>query len=86
MRRTGYLEIDIKIAENALRPVALGRKNYLFAGSDAGGMRVADVYTLIQTVKLNGIEPQRFLSPVLDRIAQRHPIFRIDELLPRRIA
>ena len=82
----GRLEIDNNIAENALRPVALGRKNYLFAGSDAGGRRAADVYTLIQTVKLNSIEPHRFLTTVLDRIAKGHPISRIDELLPWRIA
>ena len=61
--------------------MALGRKNYLFAGSDAGGENAAVVYTLIETAKLNGVEPFAYLSDVLARIAD-HPIKRIDELLP----
>ena len=61
--------------------VALGRKNYLFAGSDAGGERAAAIYSLIGSAKLNGIDPEAYLSEVLARIAD-HPINRIDELLP----
>jgi transposase len=61
--------------------VALGRKNYLFAGSNAGGERAAAMYTLIGSAKLNGIDPEAYLSLVLTRIADQ-PINRIDELLP----
>jgi IS66 C-terminal element len=64
--------------------VALGRKNYLFAGSNAGGERAAAMYTLIGSAKLNGIDPEAYLSHVLARIAG-HPITRIDELLPWNI-
>lgn len=81
----GLLEIDNNAAERALRPVALGRKNYLFAGSDAGGERAAAIYTLLGTAKLNGIDPQAYLQHVLERIAD-HPINRIDELLPWHVA
>jgi transposase len=77
----GTLEIDNNAAERALRAVALGRKNYLFAGSNAGGERAAAMYTLIGSAKLNGLDPEAYLSHVLTRIAD-HPITRIDELLP----
>ena len=77
----GRLEIDNNRAENTLRGVALGRKNWLFAGSDNGGERAALIYTLIETCKLNGIDPFAYLHDVLARIAD-HPIRRIDELLP----
>lgn len=77
----GLLEIDNNLAENALRVVALGRKNYLFAGSDAGGERAALMYSLIGTAKLNGINPEAYLRHVLARIAD-HPINQIDALLP----
>jgi transposase len=77
----GRLEIDNNAAERALRAVALGRKNYLFAGSNSGGERAAAMYTLIGTAKLNGIDPEAYLRHVLSRIAD-HPISRIDELLP----
>ena len=77
----GRLEIDNNAAERALRAVALGRKNYLFAGSNAGGERAAAMYSLIGSAKLNGIDPEAYLSHVLSRIAD-HPINRIDELLP----
>jgi transposase len=80
----GRLEIDNNAAERALRAVALGRKNYLFAGSDAGGEHAAALYSLIGTAKLNGIDPEAYLGHVLERIAE-HPINRIDELLPWRI-
>jgi hypothetical protein len=61
--------------------IALGRKNYLFAGSDSGGDRAAILYTLIQTATLNGLDPEAYLRDVLARIAE-HPINRIDNLLP----
>jgi transposase len=77
----GRIEIDNNIAERSLRPIALGRKNYLFAGSDAGGERAAIIYSLLGTAKLNGIDPEGYLRHVLERIAQ-HPINSVDELLP----
>lgn len=70
--------------QRAIRPLALGRKNWLFAGSDAGGHRAAAIYSLIETTKLNGMNPQVYLTAVLTRIAD-HPINRIDELLPWNI-
>ncbi|MGH8337460.1 MAG: IS66 family transposase, partial [Gammaproteobacteria bacterium] len=77
----GCIEIDNNAAERALRTVALGRKNYLFAGSDAGGERAAAVYRLIGSAKLNGIDPEAYFRDVLSRIAE-HPVNRIDDLLP----
>jgi len=77
----GLLEIDNNSAERALRVVALGRKNYLFAGSDSGGERAAVIYSLLGSAKLNGIDPEAYLMMVLRRIAD-HPINRIGELLP----
>src|SRR6516162_3852775 len=77
----GQLEIDNNAAERALRAVALGRKNYLFAGSDRGGESAAAIYSLIGTAKLNGVDPEGYLRNVLSRIAE-HPINRIEELLP----
>ncbi len=61
--------------------MAIGRRNYLFAGADSGGERAAAIYSLIGTAKLNGIDPEVYLRAVLTRIAD-HPINRIDELLP----
>lgn len=77
----GRIEIDNNAAERALRAVALGRKNYLFAGSDSGGERAAAMYSLIGTCKLNEINPEAYLRHVLTHIAE-HPINRIKELLP----
>lgn len=77
----GRIEIDNNAAERALRCVALGRKNFLFAGSDAGGDRAAALYSLLGTAKLNGYNPEAFLREVLTRISV-HPISRIEELLP----
>jgi hypothetical protein len=81
----GRLEIDNNAAERALRAVALGRKNYLFAGSDAGGERAAAIYSLIGSAKLNGLDPEAYLREVLARMAD-HPINRIGELLPWNLA
>jgi transposase len=77
----GRIEIDNNAAERSLRCVAIGRKNYLFLGSDAGGSSAAAMYSLLGTAKLNGHNPEAFLREVLVRIAD-HPIIRINELLP----
>jgi transposase len=84
-RDDGRIEIDNNSAERSIRPLVLGRRNYLFAGSDAGGERAANIYTLIATARLNDIDPYLYLQQVLERIAE-HPINRIDELLPWNIA
>jgi transposase len=81
----GMLEIDNSAAERALRAVALGRKNFLFAGSDCGGERAAAMYSLIGSAKLNGLDPELYLRTVLARIAD-HPISQIQELLPWNLA
>lgn len=81
----GRLEIDNNAAERALRCVAMGRKNYLFAGSDSGGERAAAIYSLIGSAKLNGIDPELYLRTVLARIAE-YPVNRIHELLPWNLA
>jgi len=77
----GFLEFDNNTCERAVKPVALGRKNWKFAGSERGGKAMAISFALIETAKLNGIDPQAWLTDVLSRIAD-HKINRIDELLP----
>ena len=77
----GRVEIDNNAAERSIRGIALGRKNYLFAGSDTGGIRAAAIYSLIETCKLNAINPEAYLRDILGRIAD-HKINRITELLP----
>jgi transposase len=81
----GRIDAHNNTAERALRGVALGRKNYLHFGSDAGGHTAAVMYTLLGTARLNGVNPQRYLRHVLERIAD-HPSNRIDELLPWAVA
>jgi transposase len=81
----GRIEIDNSAAERALRGVALGRNNYLFMGSDDGGERAASLYSLLETAKLNGLDPEGYLRDVLSRIGD-HPVNRVDELLPWNIA
>jgi transposase len=81
----GIIEIDNSAAERALRGIAIGRRNYLFAGADSGGERAAAVYTLIGTAKLNGIEPEAWLRHVLTHIAD-HPVNQVDDFLPWNVA
>lgn len=81
----GRIELDNSAAERALRAVAVGRRNYLFAGSDSGGERAAVFYSLIGSAKLNGLDHEAYLSHVFSRIAD-HPIARIEELLPWNVA
>ena len=81
----GFLELDNNTAERSMRPIALGRKNYLFMGSEGGGKAAAIAYTLVETAKLNGVDPQAWLTNVLSRIAD-HKITRIDKLLHWRYA
>ena len=81
----GRVEIDNNAAERAIRALVLGRRNYLIAGSDAGGETAARLYSLIGTCRLNGIDTHGYLRHVLERIAE-HRINRIEELLPWRVA
>jgi hypothetical protein len=83
--KDGRLEIDNTIAERSIRGMGIGRRNYLFFGSDSGGERAAIIYSLVESCKLNHIDPQRYLQYVLERIAD-HPINRVDELLPWNVA
>ena len=80
----GRVELDTNPVERAIRPVALGRKNHLFAGSDGGGARWAILCSLIETCKLNAVEPYAYLHDVLTRMVDGHPINRLKELLPWR--
>ena len=78
----GRIELDNNPVERAIRPIALGRKNHLFAGSDGGGVRWATICSLIATAKLNNVEPFAWLRDVLQRMTDGHPASRLDELLP----
>jgi len=77
----GRWEIDNNAVENSIRPVALGRKNYMFAGSHEGAMRAAMIYSFLGTCKFNDVEPFSWLKDVLSRI-QDHSIQKLEELLP----
>ena len=79
----GRLPIDNNLAENAIRGIALGRKNWLFVGSEKGGHTAAVLMTLIATCRKNNINTWEYLKDILQRI-QSHPISRLDELLPDR--
>ena len=68
-----------------MRGIAIGRKNYLFCGSDAGGERAAAIYTLVQTARLNKLNPETYLRDILTKLAGGHPINRIGELVPWRM-
>ena len=78
----GRLEIDNLIAERAIRGIAIGRRNWLFAGSKAGGERAAAIYSIIETCKLNSVEPFAYIADVMQKIATGWPNSRIDELMP----
>ena len=80
----GALPIDNNHIENRIRPIALGRSNWLFAGSLRGGQRAAAAMSLIQSAKLNGHDPYQYLRDILDRLPT-HPASRIEELLPHRL-
>ena len=84
-RDDGRIEVDNNSAERSIRAIVLGRRNYLFAGSDAGGERAANIYSLIGTAMLNEMDPYLYLRHVFERIAE-HPINRIAELLPWNVA
>jgi hypothetical protein len=79
--RDGRTCIDNNAAERSMRPMCLGRKNWLFAGSDSGGERAAAAYSLIESAKLSGLDPEDYLRQVLARIAD-HPVKQVDEALP----
>jgi hypothetical protein len=79
----GRLELDNNICERSIRPIALGRKNYLFMGSIGGGKAAAIAYTLIETAKMSSVAPEAWLAWVLERLPD-HKINRIDELMPSR--
>ena len=78
----GRVEIDSNVVERAIRPIALSRKNALFAGSDGGAEHWAVVASLVETCKLNGVDPQAYLVDVITRIVAGHPQSQIDNLLP----
>lgn len=79
----GFLEIDNGASERSMKPIALGRKNWLFAGNDEGGKTAATLMSLCTTCKDFGIDPFAYLRDVLDRVST-HPNSRIEELLPDR--
>ncbi len=77
----GTVEIDNNAAERAIRPIAVGRNNWLFAGSDAGGERTANILTLIEAAKLNGLEPERYLARVIENLSRQAPE-KMENMLP----
>ena len=78
----GRIEIDSNTVERSIRPIALNRKNALFAGSDEGGTNWAIIASLIETCKLNGVHPHAWLTDTLTKLVNRWPASRIDELMP----
>lgn len=78
----GRVEIDNNVVERSIRPIALNRKNALFAGSDGGGEHWAAIASLIETCKLNNVDPQAYLADIIARIVAGHPQSQIDDLLP----
>lgn len=78
----GRIEIDSNVVERSIRPIALNRKNALFAGSDGGGEHWATIASLIKTAKLNGVDPYAYLADVITRIVAAMPLSQIDILLP----
>ena len=82
----GRVEIDSNIVERSIRPIALSRKNALFAGSDQGGIHWGVIASLIETCKLNALDPQAYLASTLTRLVNRHPARRIDDLMPWNFA
>ena len=79
----GRIELDTNSVERAIRPVALGRKNHLFAGFDGGGNRWATVCSFITTAKLKDVEPYAYFRDILERMVDGHPMSCLDDLLPR---
>jgi hypothetical protein len=78
----GRIEVDNNIVERAIRPICLSRKNALFASGDDGGARWAAIASLVETCKLNGVDPQRYFTDLLTRLVNGWPNSRIDELMP----
>jgi hypothetical protein len=78
----GRIELDNNTVERAIRPIALGRKNHLFAGSEGGAVRWAVVASLLTAAKLNDVEPFAYLRDVMERMSNGHPMARLDDLLP----
>ena len=78
----GMAEMDNNIAERSIRSIAIGRKNWLFAGSKAGGERATAIYSVIETCKLNGVEPQAYITDIIEKIASDWPASRWNELMP----
>ena len=78
----GTIEMDNNVVERAIRPIALNRKNALFAGHDEGGRTWGRIASLIETCKLNAVEPFAYLKVTLEAIAEGHPAAQIDELMP----
>jgi len=78
----GRIELDTNVVERSMRPLALTRKNALFAGSDSGAAHWAVIASLIKTCKLVGVEPRAYLADVITKIVSGHPQSRLDELLP----